>query len=509
MGKLVLLGLDGADWGIIDPLVKEGALPNFKKMIDGGSHARLRSTIPALAAPSWASIFTGVNPGKHGIFEFVKVGNGRIKLTNGMDEAPYVWAYLDRMRCLAFNIPFSYPLRPVVNTILVSGYMTPDASVAFADPPEVKNEILSAVPDYKFDILAESVKLDFDSMNKRPDGTEIDKSPLAGKLLESLESRISVSKRLLDNKPWDAAFLVFSEPHWAQHFFLGEFSAAVKKSDSVIGKLYKMLDDYLGYLIMNNHNVIVVSEHGFGQIKKTFYVNSFLKQKGHVKVKRQFLKSALKKLGITQGLAMSLVPVQLFRMLRGTAIADIGKNNLSLDESEGDIDQIHSDGYLNSSHGCGIVIKNREKVESIRKALLEASDDDGSRMLRSVLSREDIYKGPMVRYAPDLIVVPNEGVDISDILKNRITEQKGPHNMVNGYHDGVGIFVSHGPDFIRKGRMEDLSVFDITPTILSYFGYEPLESMDGRRIPIFERSGNLKSALKKQDVPIGQENIQR
>ena len=74
--KLVILGIDGADWKIIDPLLQEGCLPNFSKLIEKKYRLPLPSIYPHLTPPVWTSIFTGVNPGKHGIHDFFHINAG-------------------------------------------------------------------------------------------------------------------------------------------------------------------------------------------------------------------------------------------------------------------------------------------------------------------------------------------------------------------------------------------------------------------------------------------------
>lgn len=66
--KVVIIGLDGATFTILNPLLEEGLLPNIAGLIKEGSHGILMSTLPPMAAPAWASFMTGVNPGKHGRF---------------------------------------------------------------------------------------------------------------------------------------------------------------------------------------------------------------------------------------------------------------------------------------------------------------------------------------------------------------------------------------------------------------------------------------------------------
>src|SRR6202035_3616526 len=71
-GKLVVLGFDGVDAKLAARWMDEGKLPNLAKLRAGGSFSPLRSTIPSQTPVSWSTFSTGLNPGRHGVFDFLK-----------------------------------------------------------------------------------------------------------------------------------------------------------------------------------------------------------------------------------------------------------------------------------------------------------------------------------------------------------------------------------------------------------------------------------------------------
>jgi len=70
--RVVVLGSDGMDPRILDKLMKEGRMPNMRAVAERGGYARLGTTIPAESPVAWSSFTTGMNPGKHGIFDFLR-----------------------------------------------------------------------------------------------------------------------------------------------------------------------------------------------------------------------------------------------------------------------------------------------------------------------------------------------------------------------------------------------------------------------------------------------------
>ena len=68
--RVLVIGLDGATWTNLLPLAERGDMPTLRRLMKEGSWGNLESTIPALTPPAWASLVTGTNPGKHGIYHF-------------------------------------------------------------------------------------------------------------------------------------------------------------------------------------------------------------------------------------------------------------------------------------------------------------------------------------------------------------------------------------------------------------------------------------------------------
>jgi predicted AlkP superfamily phosphohydrolase/phosphomutase len=69
--RVVILGLDGLDHGLTEQLLGEGKLPHLAALRDQGGFWPLASTLPPISPVAWSSFQTGVNPGKHNIFDFL------------------------------------------------------------------------------------------------------------------------------------------------------------------------------------------------------------------------------------------------------------------------------------------------------------------------------------------------------------------------------------------------------------------------------------------------------
>ena len=69
--KVLVLGFDGMDPGLLRLLLDRGDLPNFQRMIDRGTFTSLGTSIPPQSPVAWSNFITGMDPGGHDIFDFI------------------------------------------------------------------------------------------------------------------------------------------------------------------------------------------------------------------------------------------------------------------------------------------------------------------------------------------------------------------------------------------------------------------------------------------------------
>lgn len=152
--KMLVLGFDGMDPGIVNRLMAQGQLPNMQRLGERGVFTMMRSTIPPQSPVAWGSFISGSDPGKFGIFDFVhrdpatytpmfsmtetlpggmmvNIGKYRIPLKPGKivlkREGPAFWDYLEERDIPAtiFKVPTNYPPSASSQRTL-SGMGTPD-----------------------------------------------------------------------------------------------------------------------------------------------------------------------------------------------------------------------------------------------------------------------------------------------------------------------------------------------------------------------------------------------
>ncbi len=509
---LLILGLDGATLDLVEPWAADGTLPNLARLMREGTWGPLASTIPPATFPGWTTFMTGVNPGRHGIFDFTRKEPGayRVRFVNGTyRKAPTVWNLLSSAgrRVTVLGLPGTYPPEPI-NGYMVSGFDTPvtlRADRSFVYPPSFAAD-LERAGGFPF--------ADFQEFDVGPGWH----ARALTSLLEGIERKGRLAEQLLVQEPWDCLMLLLGESDTVAHHFWGHHDPASPRFDRVgaaelgdpVRKIYAALDRLIGRLIdvVPGTRVMIVSDHGFGGAGDTaLYLNRWLAEQG-------WLAWAPRRTGATlaaaaRAAAIRSIPERLqarcFRMGNGRIA-----NRIESGVRFGGIDWSGTMAFseeLNyfpsiwlNVRGCeaaGVIPSGeyRRVCAEIIARLLEWKDPvRGSKVVRRVWQRDEVYDGPQVGLAPDLILdlATPDGYSYS-CLSSR--GQAGPaverlnadalvggkrHGM-SGSHRPDGLFVLAGGG-IASQRVSGTHIADMAPTILALTGLQAPAGWDGRAI---------------------------
>jgi predicted AlkP superfamily phosphohydrolase/phosphomutase len=124
--RVYVIGLDGATWDIIDPLITQGKLPVFKALKEDGAWARLRTFDPTLSAVVWTSIATGKTMIKHGIVDwtFVNKHDLQVPYSSSAKRVPSIWEMMDEhgLRSVVLNWFVTYPPDDVSGVVVSDSF---------------------------------------------------------------------------------------------------------------------------------------------------------------------------------------------------------------------------------------------------------------------------------------------------------------------------------------------------------------------------------------------------
>ena len=152
--RLLIIGLDGATFDVLNPMIDAGRMPHFKRFMENGVSGVLESTKPPITPAAWTTFMTGKGPGRHGIVDFEKYDIESHTLTfNSTFEIreKTLWELLSEkgLKVGSINVPMTYPPKPV-NGFMISGFETPSIDAEFTWPRELKQDILREIPNYNY-----------------------------------------------------------------------------------------------------------------------------------------------------------------------------------------------------------------------------------------------------------------------------------------------------------------------------------------------------------------------
>jgi Tfp pilus assembly protein PilF len=121
---VIFIGLDGADWQLLDEYMAAGVMPNLKRIVGEGTAGTVETLHPPLSPLVWTTMMTGVDPVKHRILDFVRfnpASGQKEPITSDERQAPAIWnmATWAGRRVGVFGLWATYPAEPV-NGLMVS-----------------------------------------------------------------------------------------------------------------------------------------------------------------------------------------------------------------------------------------------------------------------------------------------------------------------------------------------------------------------------------------------------
>jgi len=508
---LLVIGLDGATLDLVRPWAAEGRLPVLRGLMQRGTWGRLRSTVPPATFPAWTSLVTGVNPGRHGIFDFsARVpGTYRVRFVNGSHRrAPALWTRFSAAgrRVAVLTVPATYPPEPVAG-VMVSGFDSPLATAidgSFVHPRALYGEIQGLVGRLPF--------ADFQEVDTGP-GWHAD---ALARLLDGIERRTTLARTLLVRERWDAFMVVFGESDTvAHHFWRFHDRRSPRHAPSPFGDavrhVYEALDAAIGALLAAappDATVAVVSDHGSGGAgDRVVHLNRRLAECGLLAFTRRT--PAARLAGAARGIALRALPHRwlggLVRRLPAAA------SRLESAYRLGGIDWRRTTAYseeLDYHPSVWLNLRGREPEgtvdaadyhtmrDDVARGLLEWRDDAGRGVVRRVWRREELYRGPFVASAPDLLVelARTDGYTASCLRSGGpgpALRRLAPHEYgsgkgsgMNGSHRRHGLVVLAGRDVRAAGEIPAVEILDVVPTLLALGGLAVPEELDGRPIEV-------------------------
>ena len=484
--KVIVIGLDGAGFELVDPWIEEGRLPNIATIKQEGVWADMRSVLPPVTSPNWKCYSTGKNPGKIGIFwwENIDWRNKKVYYPAARKlENKELWDYIGEagMKVGVIGMPTTYPPKKV-NGFLVSGGETEDTN--FTYPRELEKELNKQGwrnhPQIFFDV---------------------DREKWSQEIHEITDMSFKTANALADKYKPDFLQVTCFYINNLQHFLWDSPETRTA---------WEIIDEHIGEFMKQGCDLILMSDHGSNKIEHVFNLNVWLQQEGYLRLKPN-LASVLYRLGITQqkllallsklkmvGLAWKVVPKRLYTEIpnaTGEVLKEAKTNKIDWRKSKA-LASGQGPIYLNPENGDN----DRLKEEIKRKLEALVDPPTGARIVEKVYTREEIYHGKYLAEAPDLIVDQAKGVHIPGGIG-----QRGVFDSPQRWkaeNKKFGLFMAYGRNIEKKGRIDNVSILDLAPTVLHLMDVPIPEDMDGRVLKEIFRENSEPAKRKVESMQV-------
>jgi predicted AlkP superfamily phosphohydrolase/phosphomutase len=453
--RAVVIGVDGASWELVNHLIGEGDLPHFKDIVANGTTADLRSTLPPITGPAWASFATGLRPENHGVYDFVTHLEDDSRLMTSDDiKAKTFYEMLSEAdyRSVLIALPLSTPPRRI-NGIILPDFFAPRKSYH----PKTAERYLK---EYR---LTPDLKLK---------GREF-----IDDLLAFEREHMRVAKEILQDEDWDFFFIHLISSDTISHRHYGDI---LRNTD--IGmearEVFRNIDGFIGWCVENvvddDTMLIILSDHGFRVCERTFFINKYLHDKGLLNM-RPISEDRIKDSPQFRDKRKELtVPSWMYPLLRNRVMRRVGRflertmfKNYNV--KAGMIPDPRSSEFFMptpSSHCLNVNTDDEERVRSVVRDLEELEDGE-----RGVRVFDEVVHSPE---ANRIFFVPHKDYFVTEA--NSETEMMTETHF---YHDMNGIFLACGPN-VRKGhRIDTVTLLDLAPTVLDVYQVPIPESIDG------------------------------
>jgi predicted AlkP superfamily phosphohydrolase/phosphomutase len=453
--RIVMIGLDcGAPELLFGRYAAD--MPTLTRLREQALWGQLQSTMPPITVPAWSCMLSGRTPGELGVYGFRNRTdhgyNGLAFATSRWIRVPRLWDLLGEAKreSVLLGVPGTYPPSPV-RGCMVSCFLAPSTDAQFTFPPEVREEVERVTGGYILDVA------DFRSDDKRR---------IAQRVFDMTEQRFALARHLATTRPWDFLAFVDMGPDRLHHGFWSHCDPDHPKHEPgnafehLFRDYYRAVDRHLAEfleVLPEGTTVLLVSDHGGQPMIGGFCLNQWLVQEG-------LLALAAPPAGPTP---ISRASVDWSKTVAWGDGGYYGRLFLNVEGRE-------PQGTVPASDYETV----REELIGKLEALV---DHQGQPMGTRAFRPEALY--PEVRgVAPDLIVYFGDlrwrAVGSLGLGKGLYTFENdtGPDDA---NHSQRAAFLLAG-DGLPTGRREDLSIYDVAPTLQALFGLPAPPGQRGR-----------------------------
>ena len=456
----VLFGLDGATFTVLDPLMRDGVMPNLAAFCRRGVRAPLASTPHPLTPMAWTSMATGRGMGHHGYADFVRfemTAKGPILRFNTSQDihAEPIWRYASRSgkRVTVLNYIGTAPPHEVCGHTM-PGFVPGRHLRRSSHPPDLFDRLQGA-EGFDVNVLGLDLDIERQALQEMEPSMWLDWIDLH---LSRERAWFGTLMHLMTHEPSDLTMIVFDGVDKVQHLayrFLDP-SIAPRRPDGwetrVTERLrdyFRQVDRFLGLVmekVGDSGRIFIASDHGFQTTTEVFYVNTWLAQNGFLRWRAEMDRDD----------GAAIVARRLTR---------------HLDK----YDWPNTRAFALSPSSNGIFIANVPAGEygAFRARLIEGLMSiraaDGGRVIAEIKKREEWFAGPYQDRAPDLTLTLRDRGFISVLEGQQVVV---PRRQPAGTHHPDGVLMGLGPGLKAGAQEERRGIMDVASLLAHSLGLD-------------------------------------
>ncbi|MBI1325770.1 phosphodiesterase [bacterium] len=515
--RVFIIGLDGATWNVLNPMIERGVMPNLARLKARAAHGDMLSCVPPVTSAAWTTMVTGNGPQRHGVYDHRRYDaeSRRMRVNHsGRVRVPTMFHKISDAggTVVSINVPVTYP--PLkIKGLVVSGLDAPHLEGALSGNAEFADAVRTSLPDYHHQVLWKKPPRDAEEFRRLADETR--------KLFAARAESAWIADRMFAD--WSVMMVQFQNLDPFQHrcwpwLNVDEAGiddapmnraaeAAMNALDSAIGRLLELAE-------ARGAGVMVSSDHGFGPCNGRIAIHRILMDKGLTKAPSTFGT-------IRRRRRQAMDHLRLWLEKQQDKEARSASFDLTVD-AQFAIDWNRSLGFAPHQDTAAMIYLNRSwfrkgaplttprqiddaKVQFMQ-VLSEAADpaDSSSKLFREVIDMAATHGVDPAREGyPDVIALPRKDLWV----RTKITGSPHwvePDHDLPGTHRPEGIVMAAGPG-ISPGQIADCSLIDFAPTVLARLGMPELSTgMEGADIfgtAIRQDPGHAGGKAEAQSAP--------
>jgi len=433
--RVSVIGLDGMGWQFFNRLLNEATMPYTKNIVYKSYNYTLKAPFPPMSYPSWLSIMSGVNPGKHGIFGFTFLDRTlwESKVFNAFHlEHPRIHEMLamNKMKSIIINPMPGYPIIPLGGIYTICNVFVPRI-------------------------------LYYPTTMKRYADLLLDKRGRGGnyieKTVEELEKYLSIVEDTADAIDWNLYWIILRQPDETAH----KSPRDIVKLTYGLKRIFRLVDKIVKTLASRSDMTILVSDHGLKMCRYGISVNDILLNHGFVHLKKEFKKEkkAMSKTFLIATKLIHKVP-PLARFARDIFVKLSLKFHFKTYYREPDFKR--STAFMHSASSFGVYVKKKSIIQRVSNIL---SNHEG---IKWVKRPDQLYQGPYLSRAPDLFIMP----DIDHGFKLASSRIHGVEYVaMNEFeHHPEGILSIYCPEIDLAKTIKEVPAWTVTQLALVTLG---------------------------------------